>query len=64
MMKITRSTIPKVCLWAGMGSRFLTGCINYMVLDKSLSARFAVELVTGDEELLKSTFKSGAMPTE
>ena len=60
----TLNTTQKVCLWVGMESRFLTGCISSMAWAKSSSVRSAAGLVTGVAAPLKSISKNGAMHME
>ena len=63
-MKTELSTILRTYQWGGMGNRSLIGCTSCMVLVKNSSVKSVVVQVTGDEELLKNTFKSGDTHTE
>lgn len=63
MMMIILNTILKVYRWGGTVNQYLTGCINFMVLDRSSNVKYVEVQATGEEKLLKNISKSGAMHT-
>jgi hypothetical protein len=64
MTKINYNIIQKVYQWDGMVNQYHIGYINYMVLVKNINVRFVAVQVTGVEEHLINTFRSGDMLTE
>ncbi|KAJ6760296.1 SPLICING FACTOR SF3A-RELATED [Salix purpurea] len=64
MMTNNRFTIPSSCQWVGMGSLYLIGCINFMVLARNLNARYVGTIVTGVVEHLSGISRNGVISME
>lgn len=62
-MRINFSTTQSHYRWVGMANRYLTGCISFTVLVKSLSVRFVGVLRTGADVPSKNISRSGVTHT-